>query len=244
MNGKIAVCLPTMGRLPQFKKFLESYVDTVSRSGEEDLPTYVELIIFQPSDDPDLPAYEEYLNSLPKDYLYRHNIRRIIGDNQGGYAPTNEHISKLCPEYSYYLTMEDDCELLDVGWEVALIAEYAFYSKGIGVLIMQDVSGAVVCEFVSRKWIDTLGFFMLPYLREHAHAAVYTLGQAINRCRTTTTARVRHTVTARNGYTNSSRETMSPQARENYDENERRFHEWQLADFSAAVQKLWGAING
>jgi hypothetical protein len=207
-----------MGRAEICRRFLQSFKNT--------LPAKADVLLYVPGDDPTLSEYEA-LRGTPEVKKF------IIGANLGGYAPTLQALWKMFPDYSYYLSMEDDCILLDQGWDKHLIETYtrAFYPHDLGLIQLVDESHEVRCQFVSRKWTELLGYFMYPPLREHGVKALHTLAENLKLNVWALNARVRHKGEWRGGYSNGKVEWMSSEAAQRYHENDARFEQYMWTEY-------------
>lgn len=219
-----------MGRPQLCQRFLASFMQT--------LPSKADILLYVPEDDECLPEYEALRGNR--------GLREIVfGPNMGGYAQTLQGLWRRFPNYSHYLSMEDDCILLDQGWDKHLIETYtrSFYPHNVGMIQLVDVSGEVRCQFVSRKWTDLLGYFMYPPLREHAVKALYTLAENLRLNVWAHNARVRHEGSWRGGFSNGKVEWMSPEAAQRYHENDARFEEYMRNEYPVEEQIILQALH-
>lgn len=166
-NGKILVCVPSRGRPDVVREMLTSFRDThtsglsdvLVRTGEKD------------------PVAKKYTGiSLEfKDVIWHHGTDEGFGWPTAGYCLAIEDIVKRFPDYSYYMMLEDDCLLLTPGWDRWMIERFEDFPNRIGMIHLTSSIHALV---VSRQWIDTLGFFQPPVLREQAFNGLLDIGAA------------------------------------------------------------------
>jgi hypothetical protein len=182
-------------------------------------------------DDPELHIYD----SLPTEII------RHIGPNYGFYKDCAELV-KLFPNYSYYLTTEDDCIFLDKGWDLNLLAAAKrIFKNNIGVLYLTDTSGECRCEFLSREWIDALEslwpFNITAYATEYIAHLADTLGVGA----WVGDAKVEHHQTFRNGVMWNGNDPDVIEARR---VGILGFDEWKQTGALICLDKLREAING
>jgi hypothetical protein len=188
-------------------------------------------------DDPDLHQYDDVPSSC--------DLARFIGPDLG-FAPACQDLYDRNQIFDYYLTMEDDCILIDKDWDAHLIELYeSTFPHKHGLIQLMDTSNEIRCEMVSRQWIETLGYFMKPELREHAVAGLWTIGEGMGLNVFADKARVTHKGAWRGGYSNGRTEWMSPEALQRYQENEVRLANWVAdpAGFDTDVKKIQEAIE-
>jgi hypothetical protein len=220
--------MPTLGRRASIEQFLRTYKDKTQ------IGKYSDLILLNVDNDPALHSYDDITTQ----------IIRHIEPNTGGYAQGCNKLWELHPEYSYYVSMEDDCLLLDDDWDKKLIEfSRTRFPDGLGIVLMHDVSGEVICSCISKWWADTLGHLYFPPLREHGVKSTYNLGISLKRLEISYNTRIKHIQTGRDGFSNGKVEWMSPEAQIRYRENDERYKLWETQEFPIQKSLLEAAIE-
>ena len=142
----ITLCVPTRGRAIRFKTMLESAERTATGP--------IEIVAVRDADDeqnyPDLPLVR-----------YVRVVRPLNGDHvqmSGLWTKAFKHgrgdIAMLCA---------DDVVFETPGWDARVFDAFDSFGDGIGMVYAHaGMEDRPVLPFVSRKWIETVGYFTPP----------------------------------------------------------------------------------
>ncbi len=165
-NERVAVCVPSRGRRVQFQAFLDSFDAT--HTG------HAQVLLRNGLYDPDLESYSDIDHPC---------VTRMVGRDDGfegwptsGYCFAMQDLWWHHPGFAAYSMMEDDCTLLDEGWDHTLLDRFAMFPDRVG-LVRWEVGGITVLA-ASREWCERLGYFMLRELREQAWEGLLLLAGA------------------------------------------------------------------
>jgi hypothetical protein len=140
MNGRIAVLCPTRDRVAGLHLLADSVartstLATVISCGDEDT---------------------EHLYGQRPD-IVQHFVPRAAPANKANYLVAIEQ------DYDVYGVLPDDSFVACPGWDHWLLATVAKFPGGIGVVsASHNGQHAVNFPFVTRRWIDTLGWLACP----------------------------------------------------------------------------------
>jgi hypothetical protein len=147
VNGRILVMIPTRDRPQELDGAVESVHQTSSLA---DVVAYVD------DDQVDL-----YRSSQANCYFHH-------GPRIGPVAAANA-IVKQMPGYSAYGLITDDSRMISPGWDGWLLEVVDQFPNKICVVSPHHNQGNHVdMPFVSRKWIDVVGWFACPACHHHA----------------------------------------------------------------------------
>ena len=132
-----------------------------------------DLVIRTGEQDPTAREYSGITREFD-DVIWYHGTDDGFGWPTAGYCLAIEDIVKRFPDYSYYMMLEDDCLLLKAGWDAWMIDQFESFPNRIGLIHLASSIHALVA---SREWIDALGFFQPPVLREHGFSGLLDLGE-------------------------------------------------------------------
>lgn len=163
-NGKILVCVPSRGRPQVVREMLGSF--DVTTFG------FADLIVRTGEKDPEAHRYAGITSEF-NDVQWYHGPDEGFGWPTAGYCMAIEDIVKRFPDYSYYMMLEDDCLLLQRNWDKWVVEQFAAMPNHIGLIHLASSIHALIA---SREWIDTLGFFLPPVLREHGFSGLMEIG--------------------------------------------------------------------
>lgn len=109
---------------------------------------------------------------------------RVIVDGGKRQGVVNAANGMACghPNFGIYGLMCDDMRFGTAGWDEYLESCFASFYGRIGVVSpAHDMGTHVDVPFVSREWIDTLGWFALPFARHYCWPTVIAmLGECTN----------------------------------------------------------------
>lgn len=223
MNGRIALCVPSRGRASILARLVRSFQQTTSgnadlliRNGEKD-PTCAEYAVFDGID----------------------SVIRVVGTDDGFGWPTAtyclaiEDLRLRYPDYSYYAMMEDDCTLLDSGWDKWLIDAFETFPNRVGVIHLVDVSNQIHALAASAEWINAVGHFMCPELREEAFDGLMRL--AGSSMKQGTGARILHRPVPPHEGRGGFIYTGYADTRSYWDEDVRSFARWDMTEYQKRI---------
>lgn len=101
-----------------------------------------------------------------------------------GRAAAAERVIAKHPHYRMYLVMPDDCEFLRPGWDNEVRAAMDAFGDDIGCVHLSSENKNPWVNFacVSRKWIDTVGWYNCPDLSTFCQdTVIQLLAQALGR---------------------------------------------------------------
>jgi len=168
-NGKLAICVPSRGRPLAFARFLDSFLETsdgaadvLLRNGEAD-PTKDEYAVFE-----DVPG-----------------LIRVVGTDEGfnsvsgnaGYNCAQQDLYERFPDYSAYLSIEDDCVLHTRGFDTQLLSMLDDFPGRVGCLHLYDRAQTIHVMCVSAEWCSALGWFFDPQVGEQGFNQMLNLAQ-------------------------------------------------------------------
>jgi len=159
-NGRIAVLCPSRGNPEGLAKLIESVKNTSERAA---VITYVER--------PQAGLYREVLSSGPAVWH--------LGE-PGGPAAKANRLVELEPDYDIYGMLPDDSRVLTPGWDRWMIDTVDGFPNRLGVVSAHHNGGDFVnFAFVSRQWIDLLGWLACPDTQNYVWDTVLEiLGEA------------------------------------------------------------------
>jgi len=227
MDKKIALCIPSRGRRKVLQNFIDSF--DVTETG------YSEILLRNGYNDVTL---KEYLDiDHPK-------IHHVIGTDTGfdgwptaGYCFAIQDLVERYPNYDYYGMMEDDCLLLDKGWDQWMISTFEEkFPHGIGLIEFTDITGGIHALFTSKKQIETLGYFLDRRVREQAWESLLHLNGNENTIRG---SRIQHCPTPRGQYRNDlGFAGMDPEIVRLWTEDQLLLKQWKESIYPIEKQKL------
>ncbi len=171
MNGRLALLVPSRGRPAVLADLIDSFEKTHT-------PGLSDLIFRNGEDD---PIWSEYLT-----YEDHPTIMRVLGSDKGfgwptaGYCLAIEDLRHRFPHYSYYAMMEDDCLLLEKGWDAEVIRLINEDPQKLRVVHFTDVSNQIHAMATSAEWINAVGHFLAPELREKGFDGLLTLAKSMD----------------------------------------------------------------
>jgi hypothetical protein len=143
VNGRCAVLIPSRNRPDHLRAAIQSVLDT-SRCA--DVLCYI--------DDDQAKMYGGLLEG---ERLIVHRGPRI------GPAPAANTLVAAYPDYSAYGLITDDTTMVSGRWDEWLFSALASFPKRLVVVSpWHNLGGHVDMPFVSREWIDLLGFYACP----------------------------------------------------------------------------------
>ena len=163
----IAPLTPTRAR-PEFARRM---VDSMLKIADN--PSHIDPVFYVDNDDPEKKRYELVLS----EYHVLYGARKPLGQCWNRMAKyTNADIVMMC---------NDDAIFRSEGWDTAIRSwDHMYRQDGIYVLYPDDMTGQGKCTFpiVSKKWIDTTGYFF-PEIFEFLANDTYIerVGKEINR---------------------------------------------------------------
>ena len=140
MNGRIAVLCPIRDRPDGLHRLADSVaatstLATVIACGDEDT---------------------QHLYPLRSDIVY-HFVPRATP------AAKANHLVRVESGYDFYGVLPDDSTVMSPGWDLWLVEAFSRFPASIGVVNPKhNGKHAVNFPFVSRAWIDTLGWLACP----------------------------------------------------------------------------------
>lgn len=139
-NGRIAVLCPTRDRVGGLAKLVDSVHETSTRA------TVIACI-----DDDTRYLYRQEPGSI---YHYLARSSPAVKVN---------HLVQIETEYDVYGCLPDDSWITSPGWDEWMLDQIDRFPGRIGVVSARHNGGpSVNFPFVSRKWIDTLGWLACP----------------------------------------------------------------------------------
>jgi hypothetical protein len=94
--------------------------------------------------------------------LYRGLATHGIGPRIGPVAAANEIVKKY-PDYSAYGLITDDSRMISPGWDEWMLDVMGQFPNRICIVSpAHNLGGHVDMPFVSREWIETVGWFAYP----------------------------------------------------------------------------------
>ena len=156
----ISVLLPYRGKgVPERLEKLKTCLRTLKDATER--PEALEVIMAVDSDD---EGYPDAITALEASGLVQLSIKTVPGK-----SPVEKW--NMCQEYSLgdiYLCCGHDIEFRTKGWDVRLRDVIGGFPNNIGVAYMNDkhwLKGQKCTNHaVHRKWVDAVGYWMLPDL--------------------------------------------------------------------------------
>jgi hypothetical protein len=166
-NGKLAILVPSRGRPTTFARFMASWMATTSGASD--------LILRNGEDDPLADLYAAF-EGTP-------NLIRVLGTDRGfnsvggnaGYNCAQQDLWERFPDYSAYLSIEDDCILHTPNFDTMLLRMFDDYPGRVACLELYDRSQTIHCPCLSAEWCDALGFLFHPDVGEHGFYQVLDL---------------------------------------------------------------------
>lgn len=133
-----------------------------------------DILIYADSDDPELGGYSP-----------SNNLRVFVhvGPPVGRGAAVNELIRRH-PDYRMYLIVSDDITFVRNDWEAQVIAAMDSFGDDIGLVHLASETSERYVNWacVSKKWIDTLGWFNYPECRDFCQDTILqVLAEALGR---------------------------------------------------------------
>lgn len=116
--------------------------------------TSADILIYLDSDDPRLLDYH-----LPENDRVHVLVEPCVG--------RGEAVEKLIhrfPPYRMYMVLSDDAVFVRTGWDQEVIAAMDAFGDDIGLVHLESENHQPYVNWacVSRKWIDTLGYYNYP----------------------------------------------------------------------------------
>lgn len=140
---KLAVVVPSRERPEECAEFVANVIRT----------SQADVLVGLDRDDPTISEYK-----------FSHSPRvGVWADCPGGRAAAVEAVIQAFPEYDAYLVMSDDARFTRHKWCRDVIE--AMPQDGIGLVVLEGEEKVANWLAVSRKWIDTLGWFNPPEMR-------------------------------------------------------------------------------
>jgi hypothetical protein len=160
----LAIVCPTRNRPDLCRAMIES----ARRTSDADLLLYVDR------DDQHLARYGGY---DPK------HVKLVVGDPIGRGRAVNA-LCETYPNYRAYLMVSDDITFDRKGWDKEALAALDGFKDEIGLVHLESEVEQTYANWamVSRKWIETLGWFNYPGCNWFCQdTIVQVLAQAIGR---------------------------------------------------------------
>jgi hypothetical protein len=143
---KIAVLCPTRDRPEKFRRLWQSVMDTTS-----DKSTVVLAYI----DDDQIELYREHLPP--------HGFIAIVGPRVGPVAACNAIVERYHDHFDIFGILTDDCEVTVPGWDKYLAEVMEMFPKRLVVVSpFHNCGDHVDMPFVSKEWIDVVGWYACP----------------------------------------------------------------------------------
>jgi len=141
VNGRIGVLIPTRDRPQHFERAARSVYKTGLKA---DVLAYID-------DDQE----KDYPDTLA-------GVKRLVGPRIGPVASANVLVEKF-PDYSVYGLITDDTTMVCRDWdEWVLAAMDSMAGRIVVVSPRHNLGEHVDMPFVSREWIDTVGWYACP----------------------------------------------------------------------------------
>ncbi len=175
-RSRISVLCPTRGRPDMAVRMCESIISTAADADR------VEVLLYVDEDD---PALDQYLEQ----FRYREGrefVRSCVLANGEpiGIARAWNHLARMA-QGDVLIMGGDDQTYDDAGWDSRLDEEVAKYPDQIYCMWFNDGHWKdKLCTFpiVSRKWVDTLGYFVPPFFeRIYLDTWLMDLAQRVGR---------------------------------------------------------------
>src|SRR6476646_5287604 len=94
-----------------------------------------------------------------------------FGERLGPAAAINALVDEH-PNHSTYGFFCDDCRVTIPGWDRFVLRELDKFPKRLGVVAGAHATADVDFPFVSREWLDVLGWYCQPGLYHWAYPSV------------------------------------------------------------------------
>lgn len=142
-NGRCAVLIPSRNRPDHLRRAIASVRETSK---------YADVLCYIDEDQEKM-----YRGLLEDGRLIVHRGPRI------GPAPSANALVERFPNYSAYGLITDDTTIVTHRWDEWLFSALASFPKRLVVVSpWHNLGGHVDMPFVSREWIDLLGFYACP----------------------------------------------------------------------------------
>lgn len=175
---RYALLCPTRGRPERAAEAARSAFQTAAK------PERIEYLYYVDSDDPDLAAYQSMVPILADELAgLGGKVELTVGPPVGVLKAFNKLTEST--DADVFMVATDDQIFVDADWDLRLDLETAKFSDGIYCMWFNDnweSKNFCTAPIVSRVWIETLGYFLLP-LFEHffADAWIWMLAKAVDR---------------------------------------------------------------
>jgi hypothetical protein len=152
---RTAVLIPSRNRPGQLEEAIQSVMDT---------STLADVLVYIDDDQ------QELYDSVEGLELWGHGERVFFhhGPRVDTVASLNELV-RLHPEYSAYGVMTDNSVMVDKGWDVFLQETLDLFPGRLGVISPWHNCGMHVDQpFVSREWVELVGWYACPDFKHYA----------------------------------------------------------------------------
>lgn len=213
-KGRVLVVTPTRDRPRQLADLFRSMLGT---SQHADLACYVD------------GDQRELYRWLDEDVPFKANLLYSGGDIRVGPVAAANAIVKAFPGYDAYGFVPDDCRFTVQGWDDYLMEEISDWPKRVcAVAPAVSSNGDVDMAFVSKEWVQAVGWYAHPSLYHWGwEAVIHALGAA-----TGTLARADETRFW------IEHDVLAPQNRDRYPADMVRLYRFFSSDFAPTLERL------
>jgi len=179
--NRLSLLCPTRGRPDRLAALLRSLDRTVA------IGHRVEVLCYADTDDPALPAYRALFDRAARRYPRLDRCVLEVGEPVG--VPTAWNVLAAAATGDYLLMANDDQMYVDYGWDVSLdrtVAELAERHPDRVLCLYFDggqyPAGGYDFPIVSRRWHDTLGYFVPTIFQQwSAEKWIFDLATRVDR---------------------------------------------------------------
>ncbi len=217
---QLAIVCPSRNRPGTLKRMIENALSTCS----------ADILVYVDEDDEKRTEYFD----ISQDYRQNGRVFIYFGEHVGRGQAVNALV-KRCTDYRMYLILSDDVTFVRNDWEQQVVAAMDSFGDDIGLVHLESENGKEYANWciVSRKWIDTLGYFNAPGMTWFCQdSVIQILAEALDRIVFIRPQVINHAI------------ENHPNVMERFHDDVSNFLWYMVLNFKKDLDKLKGAIRG